>query len=190
MLAAALLIVVVAAAWLASKQARDAPSAPPDATVTPFAGTARSFTASFGGGSINNGRDVATPTRRGAFVIAWPGPSGPVQSLTVLASFRYRYPPVHVERGMALAFFAARPYPAGTPTRAFVTATDGGRAVVIYDEVLPPAGAAIGWHRHVVDLSRFAGRDVAFSFGADASRGDETAAWAAFGYPTLIAGPR
>ncbi len=160
----------------------------PGPPVVPFPKTVRSFTAAYDRGTINDATQVATPNGRGALVLSWPGPAGPVPSLTVLATFRYRYPPVRIERGVALAFYAARPYAVGTPTRAFVTVNDRGKDVKVYDELLPLPGEALDWHRHTVDLSRFAGRSVTIAFGADASQGNGSASWAAFGYPSLVAG--
>jgi hypothetical protein len=111
--------------------------------------------------------------------------------LTLIASFRYRFSPVRIERNTALAFYAGRPYPGGTPTRALVTIRDGRNDVVVYDEPLPLADAkGMKWKRHTIDLRRFAGRNVAITFGAEATGGDQTAAWAAFGYPSLVAGGR
>jgi hypothetical protein len=175
-----------AAAAASAPAAVAAGAVPPGPPVVPFPKTTRSFTAVFDRGTINDARPIATPSGRGALLFTWPGPSGPVSSLTVVATFRYRYPPVRIQRRMALAFYAGRPYAVGTPTRALVTATDRGKDVVIYDELLPLPGTAIDWHRHVIDLSRFAGRDVAFSFGAEASKGDPSASWAAFGFPALV----
>jgi hypothetical protein len=157
-------------------------------SVLPFGKPVRSFTADFDKGTINDTRQVATPTGRGALLMSWPGPTGSVSSLTLLDSFRYHYPPLRIERGMALAFYAGRPYPMGTPTRALVIVNDRGKDVTIYDEPLPLPVTQIDWRRHVIDLSRFAGRTVTVSFGAEATQGNPSAAWVAFGYPTLVAG--
>ncbi|HEY0383956.1 MAG TPA: hypothetical protein VGC72_17315 [Candidatus Elarobacter sp.] len=154
--------------------------------VAPFDHAALSFIETFPKGSINDRREVSTPTHSGVLVMPWPGPSGAVQSLTVIAGFRYTYPPARIARRAALAFYAGRPYPNGSPTRAFVEVKDGRTTTRVFDDVLPLADAGgIHWKRHAVDLSRFAGRSVALTFGADAT-GEPSSAWVAFGFPALV----
>ncbi|MDP9106236.1 MAG: hypothetical protein M3N49_09915 [Candidatus Eremiobacteraeota bacterium] len=156
--------------------------------VVPFERPVLSFTQTFPSGTINDHSVVATPTHSGALVMPWPGPAGAVQSLTVIAGFRYSYPPARIGRRTALAFYTGRPYPNGSPTRAFVTVRDGRTTTRVFDDVLPLADAAgIKWKRRMVDLRRFAGHSVVLTFGADAT-GDPTSAWAAFGYPELVDG--
>ena len=156
------------------------------APVVPFERSVLSFTTTFSSGSINDPKFAETPTHRGAFVASWAAPAGPIDALTIVDTFRYRYPPARIEPGMALAFYAARPTKEGDPTRAFVTVTDGAKSIPVFDEKLPPAGQdGIAWKRHVIDLQRFAGRSVAFTFGADATE-DPSGAWAAFAYPALV----
>ena len=154
--------------------------------VVPFPRSALSFIDTFPTGSISDPKFVETPNHHGALILKWPSPGGLVAALTVVDTFRYRYPPARVAPGMALAFYAARPTAQGDPTRAFVTVTDGAKSTVVFDENLVPAGKdAIAWKRHVIDLRRFAGRNVVFTFGADATE-DPAGAWAAFAYPALV----
>ena len=156
--------------------------------IAPFERTVVSFTKTFDKGTINDPREIGTPNKRGAGILAWPGPGpgGTVESLTVVDRFRYTYPPARIHRGEALAFYSGRPFPNGAPTRAFVTVRDGPKSRTVFDEPQPVADVTgIKWKRHVVDLSGFAGRSVAITFGADAI-GDGTSAWVAFGFAGLI----
>jgi len=156
------------------------------AAVVPFERPVVSFIKTFPQGTINDRSVVSTPTHTGALVMPWPGPAGAVESLTVIAGFRYSYPPARVGRRTALAFYTGRPYPNGSPTRAFVTVRDGRTTTRVFDDVLPLADAAgIKWKRRMIDLRRFAGHSVVVTFGADAT-GEPSSAWVAFGFPELV----
>lgn len=177
-----------AAATLATRTESAVPAVVPTPSVVPFRRSVLSFTKSFATGTINDARDIGTPNHRGALVYAWPAPGTSVESLTLVSGFRYTYPPARIPRHAALAFYAGRPYPGGTPTRGFITVQDGSSRTLVFDEKLPPADATgIRWERHVIDMKRFAGRFVALTFGADAVV-DPTSAWVAFGFPALVEG--
>jgi len=152
--------------------------------IRPFPKTVRSFTQTFADGRISSRAKAQTPTGTGAFVFPWHSKAEIVSSLTVIATYRYTYT-VSIGDRQALAFYAARAYNIGSPTRAFVTVTAGGKTITIYDALLEPA-AEFSWRRQVIDLSRFAGRRVEISFGADSPNGDQSAAWIAFANPSII----
>lgn len=160
-------------------------------SVAPFAAlpaprTTYPFLARFPDGTINSRRVVDTPSKTGAFVMNWPSPRGPLHSLTLLASFRYTFPRVHLDAASELSFYVARPY-AGGATRAFVDIGDRTKSERIFQADLPAPGPGglLSWEARRIDLHRFAGKSITVTFGADATTSDTTAAWVAFGDPAI-----
>lgn len=154
--------------------------------VPPIAGfrnTVRSFIDTFAQGKLNSRRPVDTPTKTGALLLPWRSGAQTVMTLTVVASYRYTYT-VPVRAHEALAFYATRPYPNGSPTHAFVTVAARGRHDTVYDQMLQPLPTIV-WDKRIIDLSRYAGSNAQVTFGADAPT-DQNAAWIAFAYPSVV----
>lgn len=141
-----------------------------------------SFVHLFDSGKINSLEAVSTPNGQGALRIAWPFADKSIDSLTVLASFRYTYTNVPIRKGEELSFIGAVPYSIGIGARAFVDITDAGRKYRIVNmETLQALPSGPRWKKVVVPLDQFAGRRVSITFGTDKRGTDSRAAWMAFG---------
>ena len=146
-----------------------------------------SFTKAYSHGFINSLVPAATPTGRGAFIMGWPSQAGTVQSLTVLATYRFSYPNIRVEPHERLMFETADPYALGIGARAFIDVKSGSKQVRVYDDRLGIASASgPRWEEHDFALEAFAKKTVSITFGADVRDNDPTAAWVAFGDPVIV----
>jgi len=137
------------------------------------------FVDNFSQGHLNSERQASTPTGRGALILGIPFGPHPIQTLTVIATYRYSFD-VPIRAGEVLAFDVAKPYSIGPPVRAFVDVESSGYSGRIFQANVPPANTAGPvWHSYIIPLSGIKAHTARMTFGADWIT-DQTAAWVSF----------
>ncbi|WP_431635820.1 hypothetical protein ACQVBX_17915 [Dyella sp. KULCS107] len=147
------------------------------------------FIKRFKEGSLNDTRDVETPSRRGAFLMPWNTVTGERETLTVLSGFSYKYDQLSVPSGGALVFDIGMVYPSPQSARAIITVAYADHSEVIFKRDLrpPTRGASLRFAPVSLSLEKFSGRVVSVSFSVESPGGNSSGHWVAFAGPRLIA---
>lgn len=147
------------------------------------------FIKQFTEGSINDTRDVETPSRKGAFLMPWSTVTGERETLTVLSGFSYKYDQLPVPADGALVFDIGMVYPSRQSARAIITVSYANHSEIIFKRDLnpPEKGVPLKFAPVALSLEKFSGRRVSVSFSVESPGGDSSGHWVAFAGPRLIA---
>lgn len=146
------------------------------------------FVKNFSSGAINDPVFVATPSGKGALVLPVATPIGPLNSLTIISGFSYKYSDIYVEKESELRFGLSMIYPADN-----ISAN-----VEIFDNNNPrkhfrfqqnvlfrSVNSGVGIVPVTIPLTRFEGSRVSIVFSATNAGANASGQWLAFSNPKI-----
>lgn len=147
------------------------------------------FVKRFSDGKISDPVKVSTPSGMGALVLPVETALGPVNTLTVLSGFSYRFDDVLIERGSELRFGLSMIYPA-EPIKATVHILEKNghkpRILLSQQVTSPSLGGGHVFIPVSIPLTHYVGRRVSITFSAQNAGSSVSGQWLGYSNPVIL----